>query len=585
MPVRFARSFPNLLSAPPLIGMSMNVFEDLIVELKEENLLEKTVIEASKEDNPTDPETHSPEPEFPVEVADDTDPMVAVDDHPPHDPGYEGADGEVQEADHAEASAPDTSDQQSETKLIPDKPTNGREFYKKRAIGEISNLQMVEHVLTGIERQYLKIIPKTFDDFQAKKCLNAFLQVTDDENSVEHAESEFAMLQETESWCTALEERDKQVPVSALRQYCENSRPALSSQAMVALARFYRNLPYSESVRAKFDFIMTRLFSRPALDHKRFCLFTREEMLNHINLLYREWSSIPLYLADEDESKVLLTALSFEELAQEAESVTDFDLLIAGDFFGRLRMFKESVSELFFAPDVTAAAVECNIRIGNAYVKLLDLAREKMDEQSISNLLESLDSQNVSDATATTFDIVSILRTRHQESETDEAGPENPSDPQRDASGTFDYSELLAETAETQRIGIPGFIDRLKGNVRSVSRSLVVVTVVLIAASIGIYVWANIIVSESMPSPAVVSVDLDQTILKVHIKTGKISGHNFYGLMQPSWDALPREQREEYLQSVYQYVQEKGCTQVTLINAKGQTIGFASASKLDVVMP
>ena len=115
---------------------------------------------------------------------------------------------------------------------LPRKPRNGQEFYKKRAIDEVSNLQMVEHVLTGVEREYMKIVPDTFDDFNAKKTLHTFLQVTENENSVAHTEAEFAMMQETEAWCTALETRDKRIPVSSLRQYCENSRPALSSHAL-----------------------------------------------------------------------------------------------------------------------------------------------------------------------------------------------------------------------------------------------------------------------------------------------------------------------------------------------------------------
>ena len=117
------------------------------------------------------------------------------------------------------------------------------------------------------------------------------------------------------------------------------------------------------------------------------------------------------------------------------------------------------------------------------------------------------------------------------------------------------------------------------------NRGFLAICGLLIAASIGIYVWANYFVTESTSSPSVVSVELDKTILKQHIKTGKISGHNFYGMMLPSWDALSTEEREGYLQSVYAFAREKGCTQVTLMNAKGQTVGFASESKIDIVTP
>ncbi|MBK8464200.1 MAG: hypothetical protein IPL32_00070 [Chloracidobacterium sp.] len=120
----------------------------------------------------------------------------------------------------------------------------------------------------------------------------------------------------------ALIERDSHISVASIRQYCENSRPALSSQAILALARFYRNAPYSETVRSKFDFVITRLFSRPISQDKRACLFGREEILSHINTLYSDWSSVPLYDAEHDESKIMLTGLSFDDLANEAEGAT-----------------------------------------------------------------------------------------------------------------------------------------------------------------------------------------------------------------------------------------------------------------------
>ncbi|MEO7540148.1 MAG: hypothetical protein ABIV21_08970, partial [Pyrinomonadaceae bacterium] len=306
----------------------MNIFEDLVVELKEQNLLESTIIDDGHSLDRTGFEEAVDFDSFPNTedsqsngFADDVDGPQDASDLVPEDltPKSEAGGG-------PDAALVSTVDQE-------------RESYKKRAVAEVSGLQMVEHVLTGVEREYMKIVPKTFDDLNAKKALHAFLNVNDSIGTGEHATSEFTLLQETEAWCTALCERDREIPVSSVRLYCENSRPALSSQALVGMARFYRNLPYSETVRAKFDFIITRLFSRPKDDETRVCLFTRDEMLIHVNTLYKEWSCIPLYTAEEDESKVLLTALSFEDLAIEAEQASTFDQLIRSDFFSRLRLF------------------------------------------------------------------------------------------------------------------------------------------------------------------------------------------------------------------------------------------------------
>ena len=99
-----------------------------------------------------------------------------------------------------------------------------------------------------------------------------------------------------------------------------------------------------------------------------------------------------------------------EELAVEAEKAESFDALIESDFFGRLRLFKESISELFYAPIVTGAAIDCNIRIGNAYVDLIGREQAKMDGSSIQEKYGELDGQSVSDAAGRTLDLAEIIR-------------------------------------------------------------------------------------------------------------------------------------------------------------------------------
>lgn len=548
----------------------MNVFEDLVVELKEENLLEETVIDsgpAPKTDQP--PEIDHQTSYSPDSVANNgSGPMVS---------------GTVDEA--------TTSDEElapSETPPAADKPLkkprNGTEFYRKRAVNDMSNLQMVEHVFTGIEREYLKVVPKTFDDFKAKKALHTFLSVDENENSAGHTEAEFTLMHETEAWCTALAERDRDIPVSSLRQFCDNSRPALSSQALLALARFYRNLPFSEPVRAKFDFVITRLFSKPTGHEKRAPMFSRDEAVSHLNNLYGEWSSIALYSAEDDDSKLLLTALSFEDLAIEAESASSFDQLIESDFFGRLRLFKESISELFYAPAVVSAAVEGNIRVGNAYVTLLEREREKMNAETIRTKYTDLDDHEISDAAGRTLALVEILRGRPEPEVVPEVEESEPMPERREtpASPTPSAPAKVVAVTETEKRPFFGnFIE----NARSMNKWFLATAVVVIAASVGLYVWSNFFISEEVSTAGVQIVDIENSILKEHVKTARISGETFYGYMLPSWDLLPKEKRQEFLQKMLMAAQEKGCRQVTLTNTEGKSVGYASATRLEVVMP
>ncbi len=517
----------------------MNVFEDLIVELKEENLLENTGVAADKQKN-TDVETVTGDPgaDFEIEIL-----------------------GEPSE------------------KIKQKKAKPGKEFFNKRAVDEVSGLQMVEHVLTGVEREYMKVVPKAFDDFNAKKALHVFLNIAESADSEEHKTAEFAMMRETEAWGMALIERDNNIPVSLLRQYCDNSRPALSSQAILALARFYRNAPYSESVRAKFDFIITRLFSRPIEHDKRVCLFGRNEMLTHINTLYAEWSSVPLYTADEDDSNVMLTGLSFDDLAIEAEAATNFDQLIESDFFGRLRLFKESINELFYEPSVTVSAVESNVRIGNAYVSLIVKERQKMDSASIQLKYVEHNEQlgSVSDAAGRTLDLASLLNVLTDDVIKAEAAANEP----QPAAAETKATEAESAPAKVRSPLAAKIIESIKG----VNKVLVGACIVILLASIGLYVWSTYIIDEKVSTAGVIKVDLEGSPINEHVKIGKIRGDTFCGLLKVSWDAMPKEKREEFVQRVLQEGAERGYKQVDLITKDGKSAAYASATRLEVYMP
>ncbi len=546
----------------------MNVFEELVVELKQENLLEETVIDdhllngtdtaqLDRTEEPNKPETVGPAAEATQEQPESD----AIKEQP--------------------AELPDVASLPAAT-AIPDEPIKvkkGPQFYQKRAIAEVSCLQMVEHVLTGVEREYLRIVPKTYDDFNAKKALNAFLNVAENVESDEHKAAEFHLLHETEAWCSALAERDRDIPVASFRLCCENSRPSLSSQAMLGLARFYRNLPFAEPVRAKFDFIITRLFSRPLDGSKRACLFSRDDALTHINTLYGEWSSVPLYEAGEDESDLLLTALSFEDLATEAENASAFDQLIANDFFGRLRLFKESINELFFAPNVVVAAIECNVRVGNAYVELLERERRKMDDESLQSKYAEMQQDAVSDAAARTLDLVDLLRNPPVHLPVQEASVTEPIALESDQTPEIAPTLPVAEAKKAPS----GLIAKVVDQVRSINRTLLAVSILMVAASVGIWLWSNY-AEEEISTAGVSQITVEGTFLDEHIKTAKVSQDVFYGLLKPSWDAMPKEKRLEYLQKVFGACKEFNCTQVNLLTKDGKAAAYASATRLDVNM-
>jgi len=185
----------------------MNVFEDLIEELKDENLIEDTIFDISGRS-----------PEAPLENSGSADASVETQSF------SIASEAELV----ASVSADDTT-----------------EFYRKLAMDEVSSLQMVGQVFAGVEREQMKAAASVYDDLEAKKALHRFLQVTGNPDSEEHLEVKRELLNETEAWNSALAVRDENITVANLRRFCENSRPVLSSQALIALARFYRNAAFS----------------------------------------------------------------------------------------------------------------------------------------------------------------------------------------------------------------------------------------------------------------------------------------------------------------------------------------------------
>lgn len=562
----------------------MNIFEDLVLELKEENLLENTFLdELESRAREVVGADERPQVSTPAET-------VLRSDLPVLTREGEVAREEIiyQSAEKIEADAPEVADMQlmgSDETIEIRRPTSEKEFFKKRANGEVMSLQLVEHVVSALEREHLKIVPRTYDDLSVKKALHKFMQVAEDAATDAHKQGEFQLMQEIEMWCSALAKRDAEISIAALRRYCENCRPKLSSQAMLALARFYRNLAYSEDVRGKFDYILTRLFSRAVADDTRRLLFSGSEMYGHIKALYADWSSIPLYSAD-DEENIVLAAASFRELQQEAEDAEHFDDLIRSDFFGRIRLFKENIAELFFAPTVITAAIECNVSVGNTYVKLLDKERLASGAAVTHEKYGSLDDQAVSEAAARTLELDATLRhlidpsaERDDDSEPADQHPEHVEPVEK-----IDFHVERVEPSVAAIRDRRPLLERIRERTFGINPLLLVGAIVLITISLGIYAWASMYVEEdSALSKDVIMLKLDPIPFKENLKLAKKSGDTFYGVVLPGWETMTNEKREEFLRAISEYGKTGGWVNVNLLNSQGKTVGYASPGHFEII--
>ncbi len=525
----------------------MSVFEDLIDELKNENLLEDTVIDVKRADAAA---------------------RLAASHEQVKGPKQGSAEESTGEADAAWA---DPADELIELD-VPNiaKPSSESDFYRKRAMDEVSGLQMVDHVFSGVEREHLKIVPVSYDELQAKKALHKFLQVAGNVKSPDHAAAEFLLREETEAWNFALYERDQRISVTNIRRFCEESRPVLSSQALISLARFYRNSPFSEDVRSKFDYIFTRLFSRDAGDGTRQMLFEHSEMIGHINTLYGNWSSIAMYSSGEDKIEVSLTVTRFNEFRADAEAASSYDELLESDFFNRVRAYKESCAEMFFVPEVVAAAINCNLAIGNQYVELIGRERAEIGAESVEQKYGLTDDQLISTAAARTIVLTDVLQIEPREGHFENEGPK----------------EVPSATEKIPiRVGAPAHDEVASVDLFGGNRWLLAICVFCILVSGGIYIWAEKFAGGGESDSVVVAapVAINDPELEKFIRSPRSSRDTFYAVVQPSFEALGEDDRKGVLARAKKFAESKNLVKVNLLNTEGRTVAFASKDRLELV--
>lgn len=517
----------------------MNIFEDLIDELKEENLLEETVIETRAAKEKAALEKDGTELDsLPAQSFEVVSELPAT----------------------AENLAAEVSESPAEA--------DENDFYRQRANDEVSFLQMVEQVFAGIERDQLKILPNPYDVWEVKKVLHSFLQISNEPQSAEHAQWQFKLLQETERWHSALSARSERILTAHLRRYCETSRPPLSSPALVSLARFFRNSTYSEQVRSKFDLVVTRLFSKENSTNSRETIFSREELVEHFAELYAEWSSVPLYPTEAENAVIAAIVQEFENFMHEAERARSFDELIKNNFFNRLHSFKESTNENFFAPLVSATAVESNVGIGNRYLELLKIEKELGNTARLEDRYGIAHDQAISEATGKTFALIELLNQKTVE-------------PPIEEETVYDEPAASAEKSALSLNVESGADESAFGKwlvAAAVAAVLLVASFVYFGNSSAADDAAR---REAQTAPPV--MELDTPILKDNLEKADIVSGTLQGKVLPKWSEMIEDEKKNVLKQMLKLGDAKGYVKVELIDRNNKPVASAANGSVFVL--
>ena len=235
-------------------------------------------------------------------------------------------------------------------------------------------LRIVEVFLSQIELTLL-VRSTPSNDFAALKGDLETLK-----NHPEAAQLKADIEHKLERWRRALSKRDERIEAYQIRRYCDGLKIALDREILFAMARFYREQPYSRNSLSKFDMMLTRAFSSKVGDFRHCLVADRESLTEMLAKRFERWGRTP---------KANLTSMdaavaTFDRFIDECFSIEQFDQFSTSGIFERVREYKTSLGDGFFVPAVTAVAIECNIALGNRLNVLISEATRDLGERLTS---------------------------------------------------------------------------------------------------------------------------------------------------------------------------------------------------------
>ncbi len=253
-----------------------------------------------------------------------------------------------------------------------DKALNIRKVFKQVS-DEAVNLRVAEKILSEVECRLLKLSPSPFDIAAIKATLQKLKNLSPDASPEEFWQIEFQIKQKFQLWRGLLEERDQRIETFHLRRFFDFTVEPLDAAFFIALMQFYRSI----SNLSKFDLVVTRLFAKGRGQIQREVRLSRREMSNRLCQFFNEWDGEEKF-TNQFSDETLSAIIKLDEFIREAETLRSFEELTRSDLFERLRIYKRKLGKRFFEPAIAAAAVECNLAVGNIFNDLLAKANENL---------------------------------------------------------------------------------------------------------------------------------------------------------------------------------------------------------------
>jgi hypothetical protein len=246
----------------------------------------------------------------------------------------------------------------------------------QQATEEMKAFQIVERFLSGVERAILGRVSPPFESRPVTDALQA-LDLAIRAADVPRLEAALKLFAgEFDVWRAAITRRDAQLSPFDLRRFCERGDVSLDPQTFAALTRFYRACPRSEAAQSKYDFVVTRLFTRTEAHHRRALRLGSDRLAVSLAKMCAAWGET--IRADAEGAQLPEARRQFDAFIAEAAALTRLEDWVAADLFGRLRAFKLGLGAAFYAPEITAAAISCNVAVASRFSALLAVESEQV---------------------------------------------------------------------------------------------------------------------------------------------------------------------------------------------------------------
>ena len=250
----------------------------------------------------------------------------------------------------------------------------------QRNIDHATALEVVQRVIAGVERAVLCVVSESYDKAPAIAVARSLKKAIKEKDTALIAELEDHFSTELYMWRLSLCSRDQAIQPYHLRRFCEKTEEHLELPVFAALTRFYRNLPHTELSQSKYDFAVTRLFASVEENNQRTLRMEGERLVESISEMSDTWGE-KRRLAPASPDEIRKAVGIFRSFISEAENgINKFEKLIGSGLFNRVRVLKKDLGELFYAPEVTAAAIECNVVVANKFTALLADEGEQIRE-------------------------------------------------------------------------------------------------------------------------------------------------------------------------------------------------------------